>query len=201
MRNLKQSTKQNIKQDLKNAFIMGMIITFLFATHKAAADYIELNTVQKDISESIVRLHIISNDESGHAEEEKMKIKREVLEILEPLLKDIEERDEAYAILKENLYLFETLSPNGNNGNIESSNINASIEQRRFPFIRYSNFRLPKGYYTALVLEIGEAQGSNWWCVLFPTMCFLESNGKLENEYLEEYEIIFRIRLWDILWQ
>ena len=184
---------KNIKQDLKNAFIMGIIITFLFATHKAAADYIELSEIQKTISESIVRLHIISNDESDDSEEEKMKIKKEALEKLEPLLEKIEERNQAYEILKDNLYLFEALS--------SKHNIKASIAERNFPFIRYSNFRLPAGYYTALILEIGEAKGSNWWCVLFPTMCFLESEGKLESEYLEEYEIIFRLRLWDRLWK
>jgi len=176
-------------KELKQAFIIGALMTFLFATYKAAADYTELNSIQADISEQLVRLHIISHDESTLATKEKMQIKTETLEKLRPLLENVEISSEVYEILQANLHLFET------------ENITATIETRYFPFIRYANFRLPEGYYTALVLEIGEANGSNWWCVLFPTLCFLDQEGKLENDYFEEYEVIFRLKIWDLLWQ
>lgn len=173
-------------KELKIAIVIGFIITFLHGINAAAVDYVELNEQKINISNQMIRLHIIAEDNSTVSQNRKMDIKRETLKKLEPLLDLAYSVEEAKEIINYNIHIF------------EDENINAYLEKRHFPFIRYGNFRLPSGYYKALVLEIGEANGSNWWCVLFPTLCFLENSNGIMEEYLEEYEVIFRLRLWDI---
>ncbi|MCL1925229.1 MAG: stage II sporulation protein R [Defluviitaleaceae bacterium] len=175
-------------KELKQAFILGVLITFLYSINTAARDFAELQEAGKRISNELVRLHIIARDDSEEAKNEKMKIKKETLKKLEPLLENITSVEEARNILYANLHIF------------ERNEINPTLEKRSFPFIRYANFRLPAGYYKALVLEIGESNGSNWWCVLFPTLCFLEDPRGIANETLyAENDIIFRLRVWDII--
>lgn len=176
-------------KELKIALVVGFMLTVLNSINAVSRDYAKLREHQTSISNQIVRLHIIAENNSYTSNSKKMEVKRDTLKKLESLLSEVSTVAEAKKVISYNISIFESFS----------ENLNVSLQKRYFPFIVYENFRLPSGYYKALVIEIGEASGSNWWCVLFPTLCFLEgTNGIMEN-HLEEYEVIFRLRIWDFL--
>ena len=99
--------------------------------------------------------------------------------------------------------------------------VRVSIVREEFPFKKYDTLIFPAGVYDALRIEIGEAEGQNWWCVLYPQMCFVdaawgysteESHRRLENTLteeeflivsaLEQEELMPKIKLKNVeLWQ
>lgn len=123
------------------------------------------------IYENTVRLHVIANSDSEHDQNVKLIVRDRVLEELRILLSDTEEQADAIAVIEENLeYLRlvcnETLESLG-----ETFSAELYLKDEKYPTRHYENISLPAGVYRSLQIKIGNAEGKNWWCVLFPTLC------------------------------
>lgn len=123
------------------------------------------------IYENTVRLHVIANSDSEHDQNVKLIVRDRVLEELRILLSDTEEQADAIAVIEENLeYLRlvcnETLESLG-----EKFSAELYLKDEKYPTRHYENISLPAGVYRSLQIKIGNAEGKNWWCVLFPTLC------------------------------
>ncbi len=136
---------------------------------------------EKEIYDSVVRLHVLANSDSEEDQEIKLKVRDSVLVLTRELLADCRNRGEAVHVMEENLELFEecankTLSDNG-------SEHMASVIfcEEYYPTRQYESSAFPAGEYLSLQIKIGEAEGKNWWCVLFPPIC-LSAASKNENE-------------------
>ena len=124
-----------------------------------------------EIYENTVRLHVIANSDSEHDQSVKLFVRDRVLEELRILLEDAEEQTDAVAVIEENLeYLRavcnETLEALG-----EEPSAELYLKNEKYPTRHYENISLPAGVYRSLQIRIGNAEGKNWWCVLFPTLC------------------------------
>lgn len=184
----------NEKNIIITSIILGIIITFLITTKNYA-----YNT-QQSIADEIIRLHILANSDSEEDQLLKMKVKEGVTKMLEKSLKDSKTKDETRIILLQNLNniekkAYEIIKENGYN-----YNVSAKISFEQFPTKQYANITLPSGEYEALKIELGDAKGKNWWCVMFPPLCFLdattntiskEDDKKLKNILTtDEYDIV-----------
>ncbi len=132
---------------------------------------LELNSQAVELSDKLVRLHVVANSDSDFDQSLKLKVRDGVLEYLNLRLKDAENREEAEKIITEE---FENLSYVAENVISEEGydyNVNVSLEKEYFPTTEYDSFSLPSGEYHALRVIIGEGKGHNWWCVVFPAMC------------------------------
>ena len=123
------------------------------------------------IYENTVRLHVIANSDSEYDQNVKLIVRDRVLEELRILLSDTEEQADAIAVIEENLeYLRlvcnETLESLG-----ETFSAELYLKDEKYPTRHYENISLPAGVYRSLQIKIGNAEGKNWWCVLFPTLC------------------------------
>ena len=123
------------------------------------------------IYENTVRLHVLANSDSEHDQNVKLIVRDAVLAELRTLMENAEDPDEAASIITENLdHLREvckkTLAALG-----ETHDVTLYLSKEKYPTRDYGSVRLPAGIYESLRVEIGDAAGQNWWCVLYPALC------------------------------
>jgi stage II sporulation protein R len=130
-----------------------------------------LERQQQRISDSLIRLHVVAASDSQEDQEIKLQVRDAVLAELEPILAGASDRTEAAALLSENLDLL-AQTANDRLSTLGSQDT-ASVRYARelFGTRVYDGFSLPGGYYDALRVEIGPAEGKNWWCVVYPQIC------------------------------
>lgn len=130
-----------------------------------------LDREQAELAGDVLRLHVLANSDSEEDQTLKLAVRDRVLAEASPLLEGVEDRDQAEAILTGAL---QTLADAGAETVAEAGYdypVTVSLEQTWFPTRTYEDFSLPAGTYTALRVVIGEGDGHNWWCVVFPPLC------------------------------
>ena len=160
------------------------------------------NAVQEKLSGEVFRFHVIANSDSEEDQELKMKVKEAVVAYMRETLSGAENAAEAKAWAirhKEELVRVseEVLRAEGC-----SDKVTAEVVRCEFPDKTYGDITFPAGWYDALRIRIGKAQGHNWWCVLYPNLCFMDSvhavvpkEGKDELQSVltdEEYAMIVK---------
>lgn len=185
----------------KNLYCILSILFLLFIYIILCANSYT-RTVSSNISSSIFRLHVIANSDSNEDQNLKYMVRDHVLEYMNTLLdnQNISSRDEILEIISNNLDEFEYIAQNTIYENGYDYDIKIEIGNFPFPTKEYGNISLPSGSYDALRIKIGQAEGKNWWCVMFPPLCFVdvssgivpeESKNTLENNLSEEeYKLI-----------
>lgn len=125
------------------------------------------------------RLHIIANSDSAADQALKLQVRDCVVEYLTPLLAEAESREQAEQIVRAHLGDLTALAA----GLTKDFGYGARAEvgEFDFPAKRYGEVCLPAGKYQALRLSLGEAAGHNWWCVLFPPLCFVDECGEFRT--------------------
>lgn len=155
----------------------------------------EANAAQKDIAKEIIRFHVIANSDSDEDQALKIKVKNAVVKELQEKLKDAGTIDDAREIIIGQLEGIEETAAAVMGEEGSSYGVEASLVQRTFPVKIYGDMAFPAGEYEALQIKLGKAEGKNWWCVMFPTLCFVdgtysivpeESKEKLEHVLTEE---------------
>ena len=136
-----------------------------------------------EIYENTVRLHVLANSDSEHDQSVKLFVRDRVLSELQILLENTQTQQDAVAVIEENLeYLRgvcnETLTALG-----EEPSAQLYLKQEKYPTRHYEQLSLPAGVYQSLQIRIGDAEGRNWWCVLFPTLC--TSAAKTEESLIK----------------
>lgn len=147
------------------------------------------------IAAKVLRLHVIANSDSKEDQAIKRKVRDDVLSYLQNDLKNVDSRQKAEEIVQAKLPELEKIA-NATLFRLGSINTaKVTLAYRKFPTKTYGEFTFPAGTYRALCVEIGKAQGHNWWCVLFPSLCFVDettatvpedSQRKLKDSLTEE---------------
>lgn len=127
--------------------------------------------------DKLIRLHVVANSDTDADQAQKLRVRDAVLAVTEPLLADVHSAAEARALLTERL---PSLTKAANDA-LAGSGVTAVVTLRReqFPLREYDTFSLPAGEYEALRVTIGEGAGHNWWCVVYPSICFTASTEEL----------------------
>ncbi len=126
---------------------------------------------EAEIYDNTVRLHVLANSDSAHDQEVKLCVRDAVLETITEITQGAQSAEEAEALIAENIYTVcatakEKLCELG-----EDKEVSVTLSEEYYPTRDYEDFKLPAGNYTSLRVMIGEAQGQNWWCVLYPQLC------------------------------
>lgn len=193
---MKNSLK-NIKFSFFKRFLIVLIL-FSFFVFISVLSYV--NAVSYDISNSVFRLHVIANSDSKEDQELKYKVRDALLEFMNKISVNCSSKEEVIALAnshKDDFYKIakQTIKKNGYDYSIK-----INIGNFEFPTKTYGDISLPAGYYDALKVEIGNAAGQNWWCVMFPPLCFVDVSSGIvpdeskqlmqENLSDEEYKLI-----------
>ena len=140
------------------------------------------NAVSKDISENIFRLHVIANSNSTEDQNLKYLIRDELINYMNSISSNISSKKEAINLIEKNKDAFYKIAKQVILDNGFNYDVDIEIGNFSFPTKTYGDISLPAGFYDALRIKIGNASGQNWWCVMFPTLCFVD----LENGIVPE---------------
>ncbi len=145
------------------ALIAALIFTVIFGSN--------LNEDAQALSDKLIRLHVVANSDSDSDQELKLKVRDAVLETLEYQLEGITDSDEAASIISGQLDSLRAVAEKTIEQNGYDYTVKVSLCQEAFPTTEYDTFSLPAGVYESLRVVIGDGNGHNWWCVVFPPVC------------------------------
>lgn len=147
--------------------------------------------IQQSIADRIVRFHVISASDSEYEQGLKLLVKNAVLEMLSDELKDADSKEQTLERLTELTPDILKLVRGVLMQNGSSASVSASVTECYFPIKVYGDLTLPAGNYTAFRLVIGEGKGTNWWCVLYPRLCFVDATyGIVPDESKAEFKAL-----------
>lgn len=190
----------NILKKLPRKIKIAIITLPLLFLYTLICSTCYVTAISSNLCESVFRLHIIANSDSEEDQNLKYKVRDNVIAYMNTLCSNTSSKEEVISIANEHLDDFkkiaeDTIKTNG--FNYESQ---VEINNVFFPTKTYGDLSLPEGYYDALRIKIGNASGQNWWCVMFPPLCFVdvstgivpEESKELIKENLsdEEYDLI-----------
>ncbi|HEX2926576.1 MAG TPA: stage II sporulation protein R [Ruminiclostridium sp.] len=137
--------------------------------------YTYAEDVNAGLSQNLVRLHVIANSDSASDQALKLKVRDAIIEYMKDKLSNSQNINETKNIINENLSNIETISRDVIRKNSSDYSVKASLGNYPFPTKTYGDIALPAGEYQALKVVIGKGSGANWWCVLFPPLCFIDA--------------------------
>ena len=192
----------------KSVCIIEIALLLLLALVFSAATGLERQ--QQRISDSMIRLHVVAASAEPADQDIKLQVRDAVLAEARDLLQTAESRADAMDMLSDHLPALEQTA------NLTLRNLGVSdhaavtLKRELFGTRYYDRFTLPGGYYEALRVTIGEGDGKNWWCVVYPQLCMsaatesdaVPAMGDLapaDAKLLEDGEIRFRFRCLELL--
>ena len=141
----------------------------------------------EDISEKIIRFHVLANSDSEEDQDLKLKVRDEVIGYMTPILNESKSVDESRELLISNQNKVIEIAKEVIRREGYDYDVNVELAMTNFPVKTYGNVTLPQGEYEAFRVLIGEAKGQNWWCVMFPPLCFIDmSKGQISYEKSEQ---------------
>lgn len=174
-----------MKKNLK----MVIILSFLLFVYASICAISYAQNVSTDIANNVFRLHVIANSDSEEDQNLKYKVRDHLLAYMNSICENCQSKEEAILIVQQHKNTFEQIANDTVKEEGYSYTININIGNFEFPTKHYGDISLPAGYYDALRVEIGEAKGQNWWCVMFPPLCFVDiSSGVVPDESKELME-------------
>lgn len=132
-------------------------------------------TAQENIADSVLRLHIVANSNSKEDQSLKLMVRDSILEEAGSLFGSSSSLSDSEKIARENLNYIEEIAKEALKKQGCFAPVRAEIKDEAFPVKFYGDIMLPSGRYRALKITIGEGEGENWWCVMYPPMCNIEN--------------------------
>ena len=157
----------------KNKIIAFLIITF-FTFGLITQIYANTDKEMAAVSDKIIRLHVIANSDSPEDQALKLKVRDEIIKNISPKFENLKNIEEVKSVISDNLTEIENIAASVIETNGKSYKIVAKLGSFDFPTKVYGNITLPAGKYQALDVVIGRGEGKNWWCVMFPPLCFID---------------------------
>ena len=141
-----------------------------------------LSQPQEDfgVGAEYLRIHIRADSNDVEAQAVKYKVRDKVVEYLTPLVASYETKGEAMRGVRKSLDKIAAVASQVLTENGFSYGATADLERETFPTRVYGEYVLPAGEYSALILRLGSGEGDNWWCVVYPPLCFVgDSNANV----------------------
>lgn len=166
-----------MKKYLSILILLVLVVSFVYASK---------NTNTLTYKDKLIRFHVIANSDSKGDQNVKLKVRDAVLKELGPKLQSAKNKDEAIKIITDNIDKIEEISNKVLKENKYKYTAKASLGTYTFPIKSYGDITLSEGEYTALRIVLGEGGGKNWWCVMFPPLCFIDITRGLTTEETEK---------------
>ena len=185
----------------------GIVILFIGSLFFVGCTSLSDEKINKDnevrynyesIKDEIIRFHVIANSDNKKDQDLKLKVRNEVIKFIEPLLNKSKSIEESRKIIKSNNEKIIKIAKNVVIENGYNYEVKGNLSKENFPEKEYGNIVFPQGEYEAYRILIGKASGQNWWCVMFPPLCFVDvtkgevaynETEKRMNEVLDSEEL------------
>lgn len=187
------------------SLVVGLIVTFTMGMFtKVYSD-----TIQSGIANEVIRFHVLANSNSKEDQDLKLKVRDGILNEFKDQLNSSKNINETRQIILSNIDNIEKCSEKIIKEQGYNYQVSASLSFDEFPTKDYGDISFPAGEYETLRIVIGSGEGNNWWCVMFPPLCFVDvTHSKIPNEDKkelktiltdEEYNIVVRAKSEDVL--
>lgn len=133
-----------------------------------------------------LRIHIRANSNSEEDQSVKYRVKSAVVDYLTPFIAECETKAEAISLLEDKKSELEEIADKTLKSNGFSYKSRVAVRKESFPTRVYGDFTLEEGIYDAIIVELGEAKGDNWWCVVYPPLCFTGSKNVKYKSKIQE---------------
>lgn len=189
---------------------VAAVITGAVFFHRAEAVAAETSKLQKEMAKEVFRFHVLANSDSEEDQRVKLNVRDAVLAYMKENLGHVDSQEETKEWVRSHLDELEAEADRI----LEEENCDyraqAEVTVCDFPEKRYGDVTFPAGKYEALRIRLGKADGHNWWCVLYPNLCFIDTactavseEGKEELRGVfteEEYELVTTSADFKIRW-
>lgn len=143
---------------------------------------------------NLIRLHVIANSNSVADQVVKIKVRDQIIKITEPLLIKVQDPQDAVTIIKQNIGRIREAANEELRRNGMKMTAQVILKEEYFPERVYSFGVLPAGQYRGLAVKLGDGIGQNWWCVLYPPLCFIDEDASVfKNEMNGPVKVEYRL--------
>ncbi|SHE80919.1 stage II sporulation protein R [Clostridium fallax] len=177
----------------KYILFIGLIILLLFIIINPLKNFknnfIEEESIitSEELKEKLIRFHVIANSDSDKDQDLKLKVRDEIIKYISPKLKNSKSLAESRNLLLSEDEKIKDIAKKCIKDNGYDYKVESSLGMANFPVKNYGNITLPQGEYEAYRVIIGSGQGQNWWCVMFPPLCFVDvTNGQVAIDETEK---------------
>ena len=171
--------------------------------------------VYEDIANEIIRFHVIANSNTDEDQALNLKVRDKAIEFVSNSLKESNSLEESRKFIIENKSNIESIAKSVIIENGYDYNVTSSLSRENFPDKIYGDVVFPQGEYEAYRILIGEAKGENWWCVMFPPLCFVDGTkdaidstevvekleGNNKKEKIKNNKVKFKFKLFEMLFE
>ncbi|MEF9935149.1 MAG: stage II sporulation protein R [Clostridium sp.] len=172
--------KEFIKRNSKK-----LIITSLVAATVVASVGGYIYTKQNEFKNKVVRFHVLANSDSNVDQAVKLKVKDEVIKYVQPLLKESKSIEQSKDILNSNKDKIIAIANKELSDNGQTYTASAKLSKFDFPVKSYGDIVFPSGEYEAFRIVLGNGEGKNWWCVMFPPLCFIDVKNAVADKEMQ----------------
>ncbi len=176
-----------MKNKLLKYKIGFFLLTFFFIFGLLMNIYINTDRELADVPDKIIRLHVVANSDSTEDQQLKLQVRDKVINSMSGRFEGLKDIAEVKSIIESSLADIETIARDAIKENGKLYDVKAAFARTDFPTKVYGNLTLPAGSYQALNIVIGEGEGKNWWCVMFPPLCFIDiAHGVVPEKTMKE---------------
>ncbi len=173
--------KNNSSIIFRSLLILSLLLIFV-----CISAYSYVSAVSYDIASSVFRLHVIANSDSKEDQDLKYLVRDSLLNYMNSITSNSSTKQETIDLANEHINDFYKIAEETIKNAGYDYPVNITIGEYNFPTKQYGDVSLPAGTYDALRVEIGSASGRNWWCVMFPPLCFVDvSSGIVPDDSKE----------------
>lgn len=167
----------------------GLCISILIITIIVLSG-IAISLPKNEVQTEYLRIHVRANSNQDIDQSVKYVVKDKIVEYLTPYIAECDTKQKAQVLLENNLSGIERVANLTLRQAGFSYTAKASVRQEDFPTRVYGSLELQSGIYDALIVELGSGKGDNWWCVVYPPLCFTSGQGS---------NVIYRSKILDII--
>lgn len=171
----RKTRKIGKNKGLKKRWCILGIFTVLGILAFTGQEKTSADTLQKGIASKILRFHIIANSDTKEDQTLKLEIKDIVLDYMKEILADAKSIDDTRRIVTAHTEEIKQLAQTYAAEKGYAYPVNVFIDHRYFPVKSYGAYTFPAGEYEAVCVELGNHSGKNWWCVMYPSLCFVDA--------------------------
>jgi len=168
-----------------------LFLIILFTLYIFVSFYYYVSKSLNNIEDKVFRLHIVANSDSREDQNLKYKVRDSIISYMNEICKDISSKEDVIILAQNHINDFKKIADYTIIENGFNYTSTVEIGNYEFPTKKYGDISLPSGYYDALEIKLGSHSGQNWWCVLYPSLCFIDtSTGILPESSKEELKKI-----------
>lgn len=173
-----------IEKRVKMAAIIFSIIVASFVTSFVMyKERVNAQTaMQQNLAQEVLRFHVLANSDNEEDQALKMKVKESILDYIKQEMPEGESLDETSEWIRKHIDELEEVAETVILEEGYAYTVSAAVTTCWFPEKTYGDLTFPQGNYKSLRIEIGEAKGQNWWCVLYPGLCFVDAVNAIVPE-------------------